>query len=297
MSTRTARPPRALFARLVDDAAAFPPGNASTLEAVGGHRGMLSTPWEDVVGPLLLPGAALEDVIERLEDDALTFPVALVQAAREDVDDVYEAFWYLTDVRRAAVAGVEVRLDEGWRKALGWGVPVAVEVARDDEDALDDVREYLPEHTGLRAKLRTQATTDAPAPTADQLAAFVVGCVSRGLPFKLTGGMHAAVARAGQDGEEHGCLNVLLATRLARTGGGRDDVAEVLRERSSDVLAGALRGLDEQAAWDVRASFTSFGCCGVEDPVGDLLRLDLLDVGDRGPVPGATEAPADVTAR
>src|SRR5258706_15580954 len=55
MSTRVP----ALLARLVDDAAVFPPGNAPLPEAVAAHHGHRAAWYADLVGPLLVPASAV----------------------------------------------------------------------------------------------------------------------------------------------------------------------------------------------------------------------------------------------
>ncbi len=44
-----------LFTRLFDDAAMFPPGNASAADALAGHLRYRDAWFADMVGPLLVP--------------------------------------------------------------------------------------------------------------------------------------------------------------------------------------------------------------------------------------------------
>ena len=76
--------------------------------------------------------------------------------------------------------------------------------------------------------------------------------------------------------EQHGVLNVLVATRVAQSGGSGDDVAAVLAQRSAPALVEFVSAWDEQTCSGVRASFRSFGCCGVHDPLDELSALGLL---------------------
>jgi hypothetical protein len=68
-----------------------------------------------------------------------------------------------------------------------------------------------------------------------------------------------------------------VATRVAQTGGSVADVAVPLALRSADPLVGFVRDWDEATRTGVRASFRSFGCCGVTDPLGELAALGLLE--------------------
>jgi hypothetical protein len=127
------------------------------------------------------------------------------------------------------------------------------------------------------AKLRTGGTTpDAVAPT-PLLASFLVGCATRGLPFKLTAGLHHAVR--GTDpvtgGVTHGVLEVLLATRAAAGRADEAEVSEVLDRTDGAALAREVRALGPQEVRDVRGLWASFGCCGVLDPLGELAALGV----------------------
>ena len=70
---------------------------------------------------------------------------------------------------------------------------------------------------------------------------------------------------------------------LATSGGTPTQVRDVLDVREPDVLRRALAALDDEDVDRLRASFASFGCCGVTDPLRrptDGLS-DLLDPTDR----------------
>lgn len=65
MSTESPIP--ALFRALVDDAALFPPGNAPMSVAVAEHRHHRTAPYTDLVGPLLLPAARWDELVDCLD--------------------------------------------------------------------------------------------------------------------------------------------------------------------------------------------------------------------------------------
>ena len=73
--------------------------------------------------------------------------------------------------------------------------------------------------------------------------------------------------------EHHGFLNVLLATRTALDG---DDVVATLEEQDRDVVASRVREVGSETLARTRRWFASFGCCGVQDPLEDLVTLGLL---------------------
>ncbi|CAN5501425.1 hypothetical protein BH23ACT6_BH23ACT6_22040 [soil metagenome] len=254
MSTRTALAP--LTDNLVDDAAVFPPGCATPERAWVDYLARRHTRYAVSVGPLLIarPGTSMAGTTK-----------ALRRLEELGVDSI-------------AIAGVEFAYQPGWREALQWGLPVALEVpgasARQHE-ALDEIV-----GTGARAKLRTQSTPDQPVPTANDVAHFIAGCVGRDIAFKLTGGLHRAVAHTSRSPDvvedRHGVLNVMAATRHALDGDAQGALTSWLVERDPATLVAAIQPLRGPDLIRMRAAFTSFGCCGVLDPLRDLEDLHLL---------------------
>jgi hypothetical protein len=77
--------------------------------------------------------------------------------------------------------------------------------------------------------------------------------------------------------EQHGVLNVLVATRVAASGRTPAEVTAVLAERDPDVLTSFVAAWDEATSTGVRAALRSFGCCGVDEPIDELARLGLIE--------------------
>jgi hypothetical protein len=77
----------------------------------------------------------------------------------------------------------------------------------------------------------------------------------------------------GEPVDQHGFLNVLLATRQAFDGATTGDVAETLERRDAAGLAADARDADLAGA---RRWFTSFGSCSVTEPLDDLVSLGLV---------------------
>jgi hypothetical protein len=280
-SQRVADP--ALFAGLVDDAAVFPPGNAPLDEAVRRHRFHRATAYAPVVGPLLVPvpdASRLEAVVA---STASTFSpvleVALVARPGVATAATEAAVAAVTAARRVTPVGVETAWTPLWREADLGGLPLTLEVARGvgQASALDDVRRALEDGARVQAKFRTGATPTWPWPTEEELAAFVAAAVQRGVPFKLTGGLHHLVRGTRAEGEQHGLLNVLLAVHRALAGDGPDLLVPVLADQDAHALArrAAALGADDVAA--VRRTFTAYGCCEVTDPISELMTHRLIE--------------------
>lgn len=293
------------FHRLFDDAAVFPPGLASVEAAVTDFRSRATGEYAELIGPLLIGTGGVGELISLLSGGSVStdpvstdpVPVTLIARPGTPLPDLAEA---VQQVRRhlpevVALRGVEVAHSTDWRAALTWDLPVAVEVDRSPahlEAHLNDIAEAATAGAEVRAKLRTQSTPQGGLPTVEELAAFILGCVRRDLPFKLTGGLHHAVptdvvTATGAVERQHGLLNVLLATHqaIAALPSATHQaiaslpsatVTDLLRLQDSDSLVRQLRDLTQDQVRDLRALFTSYGCCGVLDPIGELTALHLL---------------------
>ncbi|WP_435769098.1 hypothetical protein [Nocardioides sp. SYSU DS0651] len=286
MRTTMAAPP--VFARLCDDAAIFPPGNLPLAQAVPAHLAHRAGSHSDLVGPLVvalknLP--ALADVVAALPEvpaGDLDLSVVLPSPAH-----VGEAMRGVDAVTGAALVALEVVVPAGLHsaavvpmltEALGRdpgaaaGVAVYVEVPR---DARRD--ELFAELAGspYLAKLRTGGVHADLYPDEAELAEAVVSAVRLGVPFKATAGLHHAVRNTDPvtGFEQHGFLNLLVATDAALGGADVDEVAGVLAERDGTVLAARAATLPPRA----RETFRSFGTCVISEPVTELADLGLLD--------------------
>ena len=269
-----------LFRGLVDDAALFPPGNAPMDVALAEHKRYRAGPWAEAVGPFLCPASRIEELRARLPADA-TLRLSLVVDV--DGEGAHAALRTCAGDDGLTLTGVEASLARLGDDATAIGANLVrlpgtvgyLEVPREDVgDALD-----LVATSGWQAaKYRTGGLTPDAFPTEAELAAFLLGCTSRAIPFKLTAGLHHAVRSTSAEGfEQHGVLNVLVATRIAQTAGSAGAVVAALAERRPKQLLGFVHGWHDTICSDVRSAFRSFGCCGVTDPLGDLAALGVLE--------------------
>ncbi|MCR1782793.1 hypothetical protein KVF89_09630 [Nocardioides carbamazepini] len=265
------------FRRLVDDAAIFPPGLAPLPEAVRAHRAHPTSAYADLVGPLVVDTARLDDLAAL---DTAGIAVSVVVPTPAEVPGI---------AARAAdagvvLAGLEVRLGGSGRPAeqvaavaadAPDGIPTYVEVPRPADPAWGDALAAATEH-GLRLKLRTGGTEAGAFPSEDEVATWIAAAVTNALPFKCTAGLHNAVRHTapGTGFEHHGYLNILLATARAGAGAEHPALVATLAERDAATLADAARTTVDLGA--ARASFVSFGSCSVAEPYDDLVALGLL---------------------
>jgi hypothetical protein len=300
---------RSLFTGLVDDAAVFPPGLAPMAKAVRDHPVYRSAWYSDLIGPLLVPVAQLDafrqsvsDQTQNVDDathageDRSPLRISLIADAKQPdpLPGLLGALTALTEPASgvpAEVVAVEIavpkegdqlanlrRVIDSLDRFLPLGVQAWVEVHRgpDLPEALATIAK-APAH--IAGKFRTGGIEAHLFPSTAELAAVLHRAVEVGVPLKLTAGLHNAVRHTAESTgfTHHGFANVLAAVAVAQDGGQVDDLDEVLAITEAEPLADRLRGLDEEGARAVRSTFVSFGCCGVTDPVDDLVAMGLLE--------------------
>lgn len=268
-----------MFQRLIDDAAVFPPGDLPLAEAVPAHVAHRSAWYAALVGPLLCPASSLESLAGLAR--GLPAPIEVAVVVDTGTAGVLAAVDTVAQEPHLVLRGVEVPLrgsplGENARRtvaaldvALGGpddDEPAYVEVPREPgwEAALDVVAD-----AGYRAKLRTGGPSPDAVPSGDEVAAFVVGCLDRAIPFKFTAGLHHAV----RGPSEHGFVNLLLAVGRAAAGAPAADVAAALSVDDGAALAAAVGELDAAA---VRRWFASYGSCSIAEPLAELGELGLV---------------------
>lgn len=304
MSTAAAPPPLSVpeeYVGLVDDAAVFPPGNSPFPEAVVGHDAHRRASYHAFVGPFVVSDVRLPDLllVLRSAEHAGREPLAVTVVVTGGAGAIEPAVRWSAGADELELRGVEIALrDEEDLARNARRVTTAVEQlwASDhlDQDvavhvepprlfgtdpgpgwlaALDEVAAM-----GHRLKFRLGGVTDDAFPGPAEVATFLQSALDRELAFKCTAGLHSAVRHhdLGLDVEQHGFLNVLLATRASLDGASVDEVAAVLADDDASSVLQRLHGVGSAGLVSARRWFTSFGCCDVRDPLEDLLALDLL---------------------
>lgn len=306
----------AAYARLVDDAAVFPPGNAPLDGALAAHLHHRRAPYGDLVGPLVVSDVALPDLIELLRAAPAPTTIAVSVVVTGGAGAIAPAARWSGRAGELEFAALEVALrDEDDLPRNARRVTTVVDQLRASGDLDDETPVYVepPRPVGadpttawlsaldevaaldLRLKLRTGGVTADVFPTATELATCIDAALDRELPFKCTAGLHRAL-RHHDDAtgfEHHGFLGVLLATRAALDGGTIGEVARALDTTDSGSAREALEASGEAGLVSARRWFTSFGSCSVREPLEDLVDLGLLDATlgtSLDPAAGATRA-------
>lgn len=265
-----------LFERILDDAAVFPPGNLPLAQAVVAHTRHRESDHADLVGPFVVAARDLGTLADELSAAARPLAVAMTSHMGTLAESVRDARWIPT----VMLAGLEVVVPDGIdaeeavaaiQRDAPAGVTVFVEIPRDTRrDAF--VAELA--RRGLSAKLRTGGVRAELYPSTSELAESIATLVRHEVPFKATAGLHHALRNTDPETgfDQHGFLNVLVATARAREGESVSAVRAALDERDAVTLAAAVRDVPR----DVRASFLSFGTCSIDEPRIELQALGLV---------------------
>lgn len=257
-----------LLAGLIDYAGVFPPAALSLADARAEYDATLAGPHGWVVGPMLVLASTLDDpALQGLAPERLGV-VADVVPDREVAQAECR-------VRPATAAARIAELRDV--------APVLYLESEDPGDLgfLEPVATARAVGVDVRAKVRTGGASATAFPTPAEVAAFIGACVTRGLPFKATAGLHHPIRTTSSvaGATEHGFLNVLAATRCALAG----DVAATLAALHTtdpddiDPATATFRGVGADIdPEEVRATFRSIGSCSVAEPAGYLVELGVL---------------------
>ncbi|ACU95772.1 hypothetical protein [Saccharomonospora viridis] len=268
---------------LCDDAAIFPPGLAPLAEAVPAHVRHVNSPYAELVGPLVVSAAALEELAGLVPvdgGDRLDLTVT-VPDGPSAVPDVLTTVAALPVELRALEVPVPAPLGaaelvEALEKAdIDDAVEVFVEIPRDERRP--EIIAALP-GTRYKAKFRTGGVKAELYPDEAELAAAIKAVVDARVPYKATAGLHHAIRDTDpQTGfEQHGFLNLLLATEAALNGAEEAELIRRLADRDGAAIAERVAALDPDQVTAVRAAFRSFGTCSISDPLTELVELGLL---------------------
>lgn len=146
---------------------------------------------------------------------------------------------------------------------------------------------------GVGAKLRTGGVTADAFVSSAEILRFMRACVSGGVRFKATAGLHHPLAGEypvtyADDAPKatmHGYLSLFLAGALVRLGGSDEEILTLLDERDPTAFQMSSPGIGWRdrffSAADLRASrdvsAASFGSCSFREPVDELRALSLSE--------------------
>jgi hypothetical protein len=274
-----------LLARLIDDAALFPPCNATVPDAVKLHLAGRSSDFADVVGLFLCPASRLPELITELIKVKPGRPVELSLVIDTGLGGVPKALSIVESrAELLALRMVEMPaptdVDEVWLERVSEFVPEdvirVIEPRRGGAAWLDGIGRVI-EH-GSWPKIRCGGVSAANFPSIEELTDFLTVINNGGASFKATAGLHNAVRHTAEDTgfTHHGFLNILLATARLLAGAEAAEVRDALASTDGKALADEAQNLTEHEALSVRGVFASYGSCSLTDPVKDLEELGLM---------------------
>lgn len=274
-----------LLARLIDDAALFPPGSATMPDAVRLHLAGRSGAHADLVGLFLCPASRLPELITELIKVKPGKPVELSLVIDTGLGGVPKAL-SIVESRAELLALRMVEMpapsdaDEVWLERVSEFVPEdvirVIEPRRGGAGWLDGIQRVI-EH-GSWPKLRCGGLSAENFPSVTEIIGFLDVINTGGASFKATAGLHNAVRHTAEDTgfTHHGFLNLLMATGRLLAGADAEDVRAALESTDGKALAEEARNMTEHEALSVRGVFASYGSCSLTDPVADLEELGLL---------------------
>lgn len=274
-----------LLARLIDDAALFPPCNATVPDAVKLHLAGRSSDFADVVGLFLCPASRLPELITELIKVKPGKPVELSLVIDTGLGGVPKALSIVESrAELLALRMVEMPaptdVDEVWLERVSEFVPEdvirVIEPRRGGAAWLDGIQRVI-EH-GSWPKIRCGGVSATNFPSIEELTDFLAVINNGGASFKATAGLHNAVRHTAEDTgfTHHGFLNILLATARLLAGAEAAEVRDALATTDGKALADEAQNLTEHEALSVRGVFASYGSCSLTDPVKDLEELGLM---------------------
>lgn len=251
----------------------FPPGNATPGNALDAHlryrRGGLS----GLLGPLLVSSDRFDELSDaHAAAGSPALAVSLVGTAEvpQNVPPAVE------------IVGFELPVSAPPLPDPGPSYQVACEItsATDRPQLLASVAEQRARGRRVIAKYRTGGSSAGAFPDVAVLAEVLVQAAAVRAPLKFTAGLHSAVRFTDRvtGFDHHGFLNLMTAVMHAGSGADSDVVRAALATRDPAAVTAEISSWTAAEVADARAAFVSFGCCGVDEPVADLVKLGLLDL-------------------
>lgn len=244
---------RALLENLIDYAGMFPPASLVREAAIEKYRCYRGSSESWMLGRFVIQASQLDQIPQ----------------------DLNWPFAALGDTDHPRAASIESKKVVSTPKPTYCEVPI---------EQLDQVKS-----AGSFAKIRTGGISADAIPSIENVAAYIVACAERRLPFKATAGLHHPIRSVhrltyennGAEAMMHGFINVFLAAAFAWHGKG--EIRPILAETDPGAFL-----FDDRAHWrdeslsnvqvaEAHRFFAHcFGSCSFEEPVQDLRALVWL---------------------
>lgn len=291
-------PLQTLLAHSIDYAGLFPPAGLDMQSAVRNYAEYSSGSDAWALGRFIVPVARLGEFSTALTTVAASgqspWRVSAlgstdVNADMEVVQDFNERHQGLAVIETFERKASGVDEIEHAARAIPAGLQTYFEIPIDSNlqkfvDAIARVN--------VRAKARAGGVTADAFPSAVNLIRFMQTCITSGVPFKATAGLHHPLRSMQKltyepnapSGMMFGFLNVFLAAAFLRNGMKDDEALLVLEEQSPNAFRFDQRGvqwqghsLDNNQLRDMRTSVAiAFGSCSFREPFDGLRSMNFL---------------------
>jgi hypothetical protein len=293
-----------LLRHSIDYAGLFPPAELDMPAAVDNYAAYLSSPASWALGRFVFPTARIAELEAAAERHLLisrqpAWRLAALLGPRLG-DDLAAIATF--NERHGSAGGIQAPIDTVELKAAS---PVAIEQAVRriphplqayieipiDDDPTEQIAALG--RAGARAKVRTGGVTPEAFPESRNLVRFMAACITTGVPFKATAGLHHPLraeyrltyAPDSPYGAMFGFLNLFLAAAYLRGGMDQSSAQELLEERSLQAFQVGEESIvwrgHSLAATELQRTrdevLVSFGSCSFTEPIHELEALGLLE--------------------
>jgi hypothetical protein len=289
----------ALLSEIIDYAGLFPPSRLSMPEAVINYAAYKNSNYKWMLGRFVLPVARLDEFSESAQDffsrDVEPWKLSILAS-----EDICETIRKLEDFNEEFAPNV---------------VCDALEVKADTVSSIEQIADAVPPYLNTyfelplsenladlistlainkqRTKIRTGGIVPEAFPSTRQIAHFMRLCLAANVPFKCTAGLHHPVRcvkpltyeRDAPEGMMNGFLNVFLAAGFLQSGYKPKLIQQLLEDESAKNFVFDEDGVfwredyfisNAQLKFLREKSIVSFGSCSFDEPIRDLISLDIL---------------------
>ena len=282
-----------LLHSLIDYAGLFPPAGLKMADAVANYGRYKNGPNAWALGRFVVPAARLDEFEKYFVPDRNMWHLSALigQNPAEDLARVEE---FNGRHRHSTVVDtLEAKVtDAAGIRELKSQVPESILVyfeipgSGDPDDLITAVGA-----AHARAKVRTGGLTPEMFPSEQQVLRFLEACIRSNVAFKATAGLHHPVRcvkpltyeKDAPSGTMHGFLNVFIAAAFLLDGMAASELERLLSDDNPanfDFEEGAVtwhgHRLSQSRLLESRALASSFGSCSFEEPISDLVALNLL---------------------
>ncbi len=288
-----------LLSSIIDYAGLFPPAKLTLQDAIANYHKYQQTPYNFLLGHFVIPAARLTEFFTVLNHDSLEKRIINPWSLSVILSDNWELELHqiktVNNKNQVKIAAVEFKpltLEEISRAItqIPKGIESFVEIPLNE-----NIDTYLTMLQGkqVSAKIRTGGLTIEAFSSVEQLCQFIFASAKAQIPFKATAGLHHPLPGKYPLTDKpdsiwsnmQGFLNLSILAALVYWQKITQDQAMILLQESS---LDSFRFTEDHLSWqDCHLTcleleearqyfFRSFGSCSFQEPLNELMELNLL---------------------